>query len=465
MRLANPVAHAAGIAMNRVSEHPLKEHLNLFGPALLITLLGFVFAYQFVDPAPPDHIRIASGQSQGAYHLFAGRYKEYLAREGIALEILTSEGSLENLQLLERGLVDLAFVQGGLADSVSNDKLLSLGSFYYEPIWLFYRGAETQERLTGFREQRLATGTEGSGTRALALQLLADNGMNPHNTEIVALGGSEAADALLSGEIDAAFFVASPESPLIKGLLEAEDLKLMSFTRAEAYTRLHPHLTSIILPEGLVNMERNLPERPTRLLSTTANMVIREDLHPAIIDLLVFVGGKIHGGGGWFEKRGEFPTPAYTDFPISPEAERFYAQGPSFLQRYLPFWTASLVDRLKVMLLPLFALLLPLSKLMPGIYRWRMRARIYPWYKQIVAIDRKLMERSVDLDEALMALNSVEQQVSAVSVPLSFAGELYDLRQHIVLARERLLRGRSQMEKAESGTHNPAPDDSIQARP
>ncbi|HXK56415.1 MAG TPA: TAXI family TRAP transporter solute-binding subunit, partial [Gammaproteobacteria bacterium] len=321
--------------MSRDSEHPLKAHLNLFGPALIVTLLGFLLAYQFVDPAPPDHIRIASGNKDGAYYLFARQYREYLAREGIELEVVTSAGSLENIQLLESGRVDLAFVQGGLADKATQGNLVSLGSFYYEPLWMFHRGELEINTLTGLKQRRVAVGAERSGTRALALQLLGDNNLHAADVRMLSIDGHEAAEALLAGEIDAAFFVASPKSPVVRSLLESESLKLMSFGRADAYTRLHPYLSSVLLPEGVVNMERNLPGSETRLLSATANLVATDRLHPALVELLVYVGGRIHGAGGWFEARGEFPSPAYTDFPLSADAARFYERGPSFLQRYL----------------------------------------------------------------------------------------------------------------------------------
>lgn len=436
--------------MKQDSEHPLKEHLHVFGPALIITLLGFILAYQFVDPAPPDSIRIASGQKEGAYHLFAQRYRGFLAQEGIELDIITSAGSLENIQLLESGQVDLAFIQGGLASKATTKNLLSLGSFYYEPLWLFHNKDLKISRLTGLKQRRVAAGADGSGTRALALQLLSDNGLNDDNIDILALDGREASDALLAGDIDAAFFVASPQSPVVRTLLESESVNLMSFERADAYTRRHPHLSSVVLPEGVVNMERNLPGGQTRLLSATANLVTTHQLHPALVELLVFVGEKIHGAGGWFEARGEFPSPAYTDFPLSDDAARFYEQGPSLLQRYLPFWTASLLDRLKVMLLPLIALLLPLIKIMPGIYNWRMRSRIYPWYREVLAIDRKMVEGELDVDSSLKALSDVERQVTDISVPLSFAEELYDLRRHISLARVRLETWRDKRDMADS---------------
>ncbi len=417
-------------------ERAFRDHLNIFGPAILITLLGFVLAYQFVDPAPPDHIRIAAGGRDGAYHLFAERYRDALAAEGITLEILTTAGSVENLALLRAGEADIAFVQGGLAGGT--DDLESLGSFFYEPLWLFHRLEPPPARLTDLRGRRLAVGPPGSGTTALATLLLADNDIDARGAELVGSGGEAAADQLLTGDLDAAFFVASPRSPVVRRLLLEPATGLMSFQRADAYTRRHHFLTRVTLPRGVADLARDLPPGDRTLLATTANMVARPDLHPALVDLLIHSGRRIHGGGDWFGGDHRFPSPDFADFPLADEARRFYQRGPSFLQRYLPFWAATLVDRLKVMLLPLVALMLPLFKIMPPLYRWRIRSRIYPWYRDVLAIDRRMEEPGLDVEQTLADLGAIEHEVSRIDVPLSFAEELYDLRLHISLVRERL---------------------------
>ncbi len=425
--------------MSSDQERPFRDHLHIFGPAILITLLGFILTYQFVDPAPPDHIRIATGSKDGAYYLFALKYREALAKEGIDLEILPTAGSLENIELLQRGQVDIAFVQGGLAGQNKDAQALaSLGSFYYEPLWLFHRLEPPPARLTDLRGRRIAVGQPGSGTSALAGALLSDNRLTAETAQLLPIGGQEAIDRLIGGRLDAAFFVASPRSPVVEKLLLSDNIGLMSFQRAAAYTRRHHFLSRVTLPQGVVDLARDIPGQEVSLLATTANMVARADLHPALIDLLVYSGQQIHGGGGWFEASGRFPTPDYADFPLSQEARHFYQRGPSFLQRYLPFWAATLLDRMKVMLLPLVALMIPLTKIMPPLYRWRIRSRIYPWYRDVLAIDRRAAQHDLDLEQALQDLSVIEREVAKVSVPLSFAEELYDLRLHISLARERL---------------------------
>ncbi|MES9904660.1 MAG: TAXI family TRAP transporter solute-binding subunit [Sedimenticola sp.] len=424
--------------MSEKRQH-LKDRISIFGPALLLILLGFVLTYQFVRPAPPDQIRIATGGKEGAYHLFGEAYRSQLKREKIDLEVLSSAGSVENIGLLESGEVDLAFVQGGLSALSGTDQLTSLGSLYYEPIWLFQRKNPTVEQLSGLLGKRVAVGASGSGTNAIATLLLRDNGITPGNTTLLEFSGNQAANALIEGRADAAFFVASPKSPVVRSLLDSDGVAAMSFQRAETYTRLHRHLSAVTLPQGIIDLQRNIPDHDITLLAASANLVAHQDLHPALVGLFLQAAETIHGAGGWFEEAGQFPNPDHLDFPLSKDAKRFYHSGPPFLQRYLPFWAATLVDRLKVMLLPLLALMLPLFKVMPPLYRWRMRSRIYRWYREIVTVDRRHNEPGKEVIDSLKELARIEDEVSRVSVPLSFTEELYDLRLHIGLVRKKLM--------------------------
>ena len=414
--------------------------LLTFGSAALLTLIGFVVAWQFVNPAPPRTLVIATGQQDGAYYLFAEHYRQQLAVDGIELEILTSSGSVDNLELLKNKAVDLAFVQGGTGSSADVDILSSLGSLYYEPLWVFYRGEQTLTRITQLQDKRIAIGEPGSGTHAIAELLLADNFMDAGTAAIQPVGGTAGAQALLQGNIDALFLVASPAAPLVQDLLHRQDIRLMSFARAGAYTRLHHFLSAVSLPEGVIDMQANLPPRDTVLLAATANLVVRDGFHPALVSLLLQIATRIQSSGGLFERPGNFPNSANLEFPLNEDARRFYEHGPPFLQRYLPFWSASLIDRLKIMLLPLLTLLLPLVKIMPPMYRWRVRKKIYRWYRELQLLDDASHEHPDDAVQAelLKKLDTIEEEVRKVSVPLSYADELYSLRLHIGLVRNSL---------------------------
>jgi TRAP transporter TAXI family solute receptor len=414
--------------------------LKTFGTAIAITFVGFFIAWQFVNPAPPHTITIATGPPDGAYSLFAKRYREILAKEAVSLEIRNTAGSLENLRLLEAGEVDLAFFQGGSGSNAADREIVALGSLYYEPLWVFYRGPEMVHRLTDFQGRRLAAGATGSGTRALALALLADNRINNAAADLQALGGKASVQALRQDAVDAAFFVSSPRSPLIQELLHDKTIRLMSFTRAAAYTDRNHALAAVTLPEGIIDLGADIPPQDVTLLASAANLIARDDFHPALVSLLLQAVTRVHGGGGLFEKPGEFPNAKHVDFPLDEDARRFYRHGPPLLQRYLPFWTANLVDRMKIMLVPLLTVLVPLVKIMPPAYRWQVRRKIYRWYRELHAIDIRHPERAsaTRLAELLQRLDAIEEDVQKVKVPLSYSDELYNLRLHIGMLRSRL---------------------------
>ena len=418
-----------------------KETLPVYGPLVLLVLVGFIWAFQYIKPAPPDHIVIASGEKDGAYHAFVLRYQKLLKDQGIDLQIINTRGSVENLELLSQGKVDMAFVQGGVQTGQPGSTLQGLGSLYYEPLWLFHKVGIELHRVPDLQGLKVAIGPEGSGTQALVKLLLKENALKAPGIELLARDSAEAAKALQEGRIDAAFFVASPRSSLVPRLLHDPSVRLASFDRADAYARRHDFLTVLILPEGAEDLAVNIPHKEIRLLATTSELVVQEDLHPGLVSLMMQVIDKVHRPAGWFSEEGEFPNARHMSFPLNEQAERFYRNGPPFLQRYLPFWAASLLDRMKIMILPLLGLLLPLFKVVPPLYRWRMRARIYRWYEQLEEVDKEsARQQKKSRAHLLEKLDDLEKEVRGVKVPLSFSYQLYHLRLHIDFVRGRLLK-------------------------
>ncbi|MBI2308913.1 MAG: TAXI family TRAP transporter solute-binding subunit [Rhodocyclales bacterium] len=424
-------------------------------PIVLIVSIGFVVAYQFVKPAPPSRLIIGTGTESGAYHAFAQRYAAILAKSGVTLELKTSAGSVENLERLKRGEVDVAFMQGGIVspptdgEESSDSGLRSLGSMYYEPVWVFYRGDKPLGRLHDLAGKRIAVGAEGSGVRGLATQLLEANEI-PLDGKLKPLAGLDAAEALQQGWVDAAFIIAAPEAPVVQVLLRSPGVHVMSFAQADAYTRRFPFLTRVTLPRGVVDLVRDLPPRSTTLLAATANLVVNEDTHPALVALLLQVASEVHGKSGFFQKGGEFPAYLDTTFELSPDAKRHYKSGPPFLQRYLPFWAAVFVDRMVVMLLPLIALLLPLMKIAPTIYTWRVRSKIFRLYGELKFLENEVRHHyaAARHGEFFERLDRIDDEASNRNVPLGFTDLVYTLREHINLVRKQLLRvERAQGEK------------------
>ena len=421
---------------------------DLFATAwwiFLIAGIGFVIAYQFVEPAPPKRIVITTGSDSGAYYHFAQRYATILARDGVTLEVRSSAGSLQNLERLKADEAQVGFVQGGVIepksdpDEVDDSGLLSLGSLFYEPVWVFYRGEQPLTRLTELRGKRIAIGAEGSGVRQLARQLLEANEM-PVSDRLLPLSGLAAAEELQQGRIDAAFVIASEKAPVVQVLLRSPGVKVMSFAQAGAYQRRFPFLTKLTFPHGVADLVRDFPPEDIKLLALTANLIIRDDLHPALQTLLLQAASEVHGKSGFFQDVGEFPSYKDQMLPLSPDAARFFKSGAPFLQRYLPFWLAVLIDRLIVLLVPVFALLIPLLKVAPAIYTWRVRSKVFRCYGELRFLEDDLKNHfdPARLEDYRQRLDALDEEASQLHVPLGFTDLVYTLREHVNLVRHML---------------------------
>jgi TRAP transporter TAXI family solute receptor len=415
-------------------------------PSLLLVIGAFWLAAQFIKPAPPDRLVVSTGGEGGAYQRFAARYKDVLARYGIALVEQPSAGSTENLERLRNPEfeVDAAFIQGGTARPGEEDELVSLGDIYYEPLWIFYRDAAMRggDKVLDLKGKRVAVGGAGSGTHYLAMELLAANGIDAKNTKLVEAGGLGLVERLQKNELDAVFVVGPTQSSLVWALLYTPGVRLMSLTHADAYTRRFPYLARLVLPRGAIDLTLDIPPHDTQLVSPMATLLVREGMHPALIDLLMQAASEVHGAPGVFQKPGEFPRAGHSEFPLSKEAERYYKSGKPFLQRYLPFWAATLIDRMVVMLVPLLAVLVPLFKFAPQIYGWRVRSRIYRRYGELKFLENELNENPDRHSRAewLAKLDGIEMDASRIRTPLTFSDMLYTLRGHIDLVREMIIR-------------------------
>ncbi|MFL5347802.1 MAG: TAXI family TRAP transporter solute-binding subunit [Hyalangium sp.] len=423
-------------------------------PAALLISAAFAVTLYFVKPAPPKKLVIAMSPDEGGFRYYARKYQEALARSGITLELHPTQGSVNNVQLLadDSAGVDVAFVQSGTVGGEKEkvEHIVSLGSLSYVPLWVFYRG-EPIDDVAGLKGKRIAVGPAESGTRALALTLLGANAADKAPTELLPLGRDEAIEQLKQGQIDAAFLVAPAESPAIHKLAEVPEVRLLSFARADAYARRFPYLSKLVLPRGVFNLAADIPGQDVVLLAPTANLVARDSLHPALAYLLMRTASEVHGSAGLLDRLGEFPAPRETGFPLSSEARRYYQTGVPFLQRYLPFWAANLVDRLWVMFVPIIAVLVPLGRAVPALFLWRVRRRVFRWYARLKEIELQLEENPDRemLEDMLKRLDETEHAVNGIPTPLSYAENLYFFREHIDVVRRRLVRRLSEV----SGSH------------
>jgi TRAP-type uncharacterized transport system substrate-binding protein len=422
-------------------------------PFLLIAAVLLIVAYQWLSPTPPKKIVLATGSAQGAYAEFGKRYADQLKAYGITVELRYTQGAAENLALLRdpQSDVDIAFVQGGAdatltgrSQDAAADGLSALGSLFYEPLWLFYRDDSALRLLKGAALNsvtqlpgwRINIGPAGSGVPNLMKKLLEANNMALTDVSALSQGQTPAVMALLAGESDALVFASAPESLMVQMLLQTPGIKLFSFAQAEAYSRRFPFMSPVTLPRGVVDLAKDTPPSDVKLIAPTATLVARDTVHPALIQLFVQAAHQIHGEAGWFQKKGEFPSPSNTERPLAKEADRFYRNGTPLPQRYLPFWMANLVERMWPVLLSIAAILIPLSRLLPPLYEFRIRSRIFRWYAQLRAIETAAHKRpAADL---LAELNAIEKRLEDLTIPLSYTNQLYSLRSHINLVRDRL---------------------------
>ena len=426
----------------------LRDLLLSVGPFAVLAVGLLLLAYVWLDPTPPRRVTLATGPAQSAYDEFGQRYRRALAANGIEVTLLSSEGSSANLQLLRDGKADLGFVQGGTSEQAAGEApagIESLGSLFVEPIWLFYRdqaalGVEPSGTLGSLPQLaglRVNVGTPGSGVPQLMARLFEANNVAPGALRLSSLEQTPATVAFLAGEIDALVFASAPESLMVQMLLRTPGVKLMDFSQSEAYSRRFPFLTPVLLPRGVVDLARDLPPQNVRLIATTTALLSRESTHPALLQLFVQAAREFHAPPGWFNRAGAFPSTEHSEYPIAREADRTIRNGAPFLQRYLPFWLANLVERMWLVLGIILAILLPLSRIVPPLYEFRIRSRVFRWYGQLREIETR-MQAQEDAAQLAQELERLEQNVSRISVPLSYADELYALRNNIGVVRHKL---------------------------
>jgi TRAP-type uncharacterized transport system substrate-binding protein len=415
------------------------------GVLLFICVVAALGVLVFLTSAAPNSINIASGPKGSAFQNNAEKYKKILAKEGVTLNIVSSEGSMDNLKKLTdpKTNVDVGFVLGGEVNDTNIDKLVSLGSISYQPLMIFYRG-KPRTLLSDFKGQRLNIGQQGSGTYSLALTLLKANGIVPNGeTSFVSTFFDNPMQELLDDHIDAVFLMSdSTSTDLIRKLMHSEDIHLFNFIQADGYTRRINYLNKLELPRGSLDFGKNIPEDDLYLVGPTVELVARNNLHPALSDLLLEAAKEVHSAPGLFKKRGEFPAPLEHEFHISSDASRYYVSGKSYLYRTFPFWVASLLARGLEIILPIVLLLIPAFKIIPAIYRWRIESRIYRWYRVLFELERDAFKHSIDenrREELLRHLDRIEHSVNKVIVPASCGNLFYGLREHINFVRDNLL--------------------------
>lgn len=420
---------------------------------LVVLIIGLlVAAYWWLQPQPPNTVSLATGPEGSAYENFGKRYAKALAEKGITVELIATAGSSENLHLLRSGKADVAFVRGGSVDVEADEAagLQSLGALYYEPLWLFYRknlqpkNASTDKlgpiaALTALSRLRIDVGPEGSGVAEIMTKLFKANKLDESRLNLSHLSQQDAVAALLAGKVDVVVLASATQSRGVQQLLRSDQIGLVELAQTTAYTRRFPFLSDISLPRGVIDLSKDLPAHDVSLLAATTSLLVREDTHPALRQAFAQAAQNIHSSGGWLNRPREFPNTRTSELPVSPEGDRAINGTPPFWQRYLPFWASNLVERMWLVVGGLIVLLLPLSRIVPPIYTFRVRRRVFRWYARLRAIETHVEAGTGERSELLKQLDELDQRVNAVALPLSHTAELFDLRNNIYATRKRLL--------------------------
>jgi TRAP-type uncharacterized transport system substrate-binding protein len=405
----------------------------------IICLAGAVWlVMEYFNPAPPSTITIATGAKGGAYEFFAQQYREKLARSHVRLNIRITEGTSENIRLLEdpKSGVQVAFVVGGASNSQEAPGLLSLGRVNYQVFWLFYRGTETLDHLTQLKGKRIGVGPEG----VVTTHVLDAAGVNSRSATLLPFTGAAAVQALLDGRVDAIFLALASESSIIQPLVRDPNIRLMSVSETDALTRIFPYLVRLVLPQGVFDLEHNIPPNDVNLIGTTNAVVVREDLHPEIIDLLAKTLVEVHSGAGIFQRAGQFPTQTDPEFAMADGAREFYKDGPSYLNKYLSYWTVSLIKKIIAVILSCAVVLVPFSRIVPNLSAWVVRNRMHDLYRRLrfVETEMQIALTASQLDVLQSDLERIEQSANNLGVPIRHSDLFFELKTHINLVRQRL---------------------------
>ncbi|MFT4080248.1 TAXI family TRAP transporter solute-binding subunit [Rhodomicrobium sp.] len=427
------------------------EYLAVFIPALALAVGAVWFTLRYVKPAPPDSFVLAAASKGSPYNELALRLKQEIEKKGVKLELRETQGSLENLRLLNDGASDVqaGIVQGGLTNHIESPTLFSMGRLITEPVWIFYRGDATLTHITDLKGKRILTGPKGSGTEVLAKRLLDANGITPDNSTLIASQLPDYVETFVKGDADAGFLVLGPEARTVERLLHQDGTKLMSMAQADALIQRYPYLTQVTMRRGVIDFAQNIPPVDTVLVSTKAMLLVSDDLHPALLAILAQAVLKVQSqptlkpsGESKLFALGPESLTDDPEFPMIDDATRVYKNGPTFFQRILPFWLATLIDRAAILILPMIGVVIPLARIVPLLYNWRMRQRILHWYRELKRIEKNLTHKKASaefISQKERDLDRVEEAVWRISVPTHLSADLYTLRDNVEFVRRRIV--------------------------
>jgi len=416
---------------------------QIFKASTVVAVVGVAsLALIYFIPAPPSKVVMATAFKGASFEYYGRQYREIFARSHVELDLRETAGAVENLKLLQDPTagVQIAFVTGGLSDSKHTPEVLSLGTVYDQPFWIFYPANKQLDQLSQLKGKRIAVGPEGSATRHMAEQVLGKGGVNSETASLLPFAGEAADRALKDGQVDAVWIIGVPEATAVQSFLRNPSVRPMNFPMSEAFTRIFPDLTRMTLPQGTIDIERVIPSSDVQLIGTKSKVLIRSDLHPEIVQLLLQTMKEVHSGADLFHRNGEYPNGSDSEYTVAPTAIDFYKNGPSLMQRHLPLWASIHVQRAIALLLTGIAIGLPLLHFLPQSYNWMIRRRLFYWYAELRALEASFesVTSHKQLIDKQAEIERIEGDLSKIHFPLTFSDQVYNLRHHIDLVRRKI---------------------------
>jgi len=436
------------LELQSIKEEILVDLKYLVGHPLFLSLLAFLAGLVLIlfQTMPPRKIVMATPP----YLLWTGDaeiYKKIFADNGIELVQFPTTGSEEVARRLmdPNDPIEVGFVSSGTIDPDKAKNVSTMGRVWIAPLWIFYRkGAKAGKpvHLTDFTGKRINISQVGTKANSLAKKLLSINELEIDN-HISQLETSAATDAMLRVDLVVVIFFSPPAGDNIKKLISNPSIELLNMDRADTYTFIFDYLEKLTIPEGALDMARNIPHQPTQVIAGPIELLVKNNLHPSLKMLLLRAASEVHGSETYFFRRGTFPSFGPKLLPEDEEAQIYYKYGVPRLSRYLPFWAVDPFNRMLIYTVPITLIIFTMMKNLMEYRLSRGRRKIHAFYERLRELEKEIPlcgEKSVR-DNLNSSISTIENEAMHLRLPEELLGEYFTLLNNISSLRIRIPSG------------------------
>ena len=419
---------------------------------VVLILAGIAALLYFTNPFPPSRITLATGQVNTTFDVLGKKYVDYFQKHGVTLELRTTTGAYENIKLLTDDKVDVIFSLGGLKFDEEATTIVSLGSVELMPLWLLYTGAkfEGDDPADFFKSRQLSVNIVGSGTYDLTRSLLELHGIEiGQHKNLHIMSSRDTLVDVSTDKLDGAFLLGTTASATISKLLLDPGIRIFDFKLAPAYASHLGYLKVIDMPHGAMDIQKVIPKHDLKMVATTATLLTKERMHPAIQNLFLAAAKEIsRTDSDPISAPGDFPAFVDRSERLSETARRHYEKGPPFLTGRVPYWVATFFDRIWLILLAAFAILYPMVKATPNYRKVYTQLCMTDTYTDLHAINARLAAGTTasDLTPVLPMLAELQERVQRLWIPAGMKNDYYLLENALEVVRKKALRRHRELE-------------------